>query len=71
MSLEPDFRTKQKPVKEPTRERIIPIEFEGSGNKEDVEARDRVKELEKSREGKVKHPYQRTWSLKYGLILII
>ncbi|KAK6638464.1 hypothetical protein RUM43_006731 [Polyplax serrata] len=64
MSVEPEGRMKQMPVREPTRERIIPIQFEGSGQKEEIEARDRVKELDRSHETRVKHPYQRTWSLK-------
>lgn len=67
MSLEPEGRIKQKPMREPIRERIIPIHFEGTGHKEETEARDKVKELDRLREGKAKHPYQRTWSLRYAI----
>lgn len=64
MSVEPEGRMRQTPIRDLTRERIIPIQFEGKHKGENEnETRDRVKELEK-RDGKQKHPYQRTWSLR-------
>ncbi|KAL0277849.1 UNVERIFIED_CONTAM: hypothetical protein PYX00_004985 [Menopon gallinae] len=58
MSLEPEIRKQPQPA---SKERIIPIQLEDGGHKEESEARDRVRDLDRP-ETRPKLPYQRTLS---------